>query len=671
MHSHTNELISESSPYLLQHAHNPVNWRAWNEESLKKAQEENKLLLISIGYSSCHWCHVMEHESFEDEEVAAIMNEHYINIKVDREERPDIDHVYMHAVQLLTGRGGWPLNCIALPDGRALYGGTYFPKQQWKNVLIQVADLFKKDKAKCSEYAEELMQGMVKTESYFVKKPAELLTREMADEMFAKWTQGFDRSEGGMDRAPKFPMPNNYEFLLRYNYHSQNTAALQHVLLTLDKMAYGGIYDHIGGGFARYSTDALWKVPHFEKMLYDNAQLVSLYSHAYQITQKPLYRQVVYETMDFIEREMTSSEGLFYTALDADSEGEEGKFYVWKEEDLKNILGSDAEVFFDYYNVNQNGYWEGNYILLRKKSEKEVAVKHGLSTEDLLFKIKGWKQKLLEHRKKRIRPGLDDKQLLSWNALMIAGYADAYMAFGEERFLSTAEKAAGIILEKMKRDDANLFHSYKNDKATINAFLDDYAFLIIALVSLYEITGTERYVNEAKNFSEYVLKNFLDEKTGLFFYTEPGDQLVIRKKEIDDNVIPSSNSAMAHALFGLGKLYSNIKYIEHAKQMLMNVKDEMIRYAGGYSNWGLLLLSFVYPFYEVAVIGKEALAMAAELNSNYLPNKIVAATQENSSMPLLDGRFKENETSLYVCTDFTCKLPVNTAEEAKKIILSS
>jgi hypothetical protein len=670
-HKHTNRLIHESSLYLLQHAHNPVNWHAWNEDSLKKAREENKLLLISIGYSSCHWCHVMERESFEDIEVAAIMNENFINIKVDREERPDIDQVYMHAVQLLSGHGGWPLNCIALPDGRTLYGGTYFPKQQWKNILIQVAELFKNDKEKCNEYAGELMRGMAKTESYFIKKPAELLTREIADEMFARWSQGFDKSEGGMDRAPKFPMPNNYEFLLRYHYHSRNTAALHQVLLTLDKMAYGGIYDQIGGGFARYSTDALWKVPHFEKMLYDNAQLVSLYSHAYQITQKPLYRQIVYETLGFIEREMTSSEGLFCTALDADSEGEEGKFYVWKEPELKNILGRDADIFFDYFSVNQYGYWEGNYILLRMKSDEEVSEKHQVSIDALRVKISEWKRILLEQRNKRTRPGLDDKQLLSWNALMITGYADAFKVFGEEKFLMTAKRAADFILANMKHKEGSLFHSYKNGKATINAFLDDYAFLIHALISTYEVTGIESYIREAKSFAEYILKNFYDDKTGFFFYTGPDDRLILRKKEIDDNVIPSSNSAMAHALFRLGKLFTEREYIEHARQMVINIKEEMVRYAGGYSNWGLLLLNFAYPYFEVAFSGRNAFASVNELNKKYLPNKIIAASAEKSFLPLLENRYNENQTLIYVCNDFTCRLPVNKTEEAIQLIKNS
>ncbi|MBA2407111.1 MAG: thioredoxin domain-containing protein, partial [Chitinophagales bacterium] len=438
-YKYTNHLIHESSPYLLQHAHNPVNWYAWNDETLKKARDENKLLLVSIGYSACHWCHVMEHESFEDEKTAQIMNEHFICIKIDREERPDIDQVYMTAVQLMTGRGGWPLNCIALPDGRPVYGGTYFPKEQWNDVLLNLANLYETDPEKAEEYADKLTTGIQQAEIVKSNTEKPEFSLSLLNETVAAWKGHFDTKEGGSDYAPKFPLPNNYRFLLRYAHEVKDEAVMKQVELSLRKMAFGGIYDQIGGGFARYSTDSLWKVPHFEKMLYDNAQLVSLYSEAYQATKEPLYKQVVYETLEWVKREMTNEEGAFYSALDADSESEEGKFYVWTKAELQQILGSDFNLFSDYYNVNRTGYWEhDNYILLRDKTDEEFAKENKMDFSALQKKIEELKVKMLDVREKRVRPGLDDKTLTSWNAMMMRGYADAYMVFGEKEFLDAA-----------------------------------------------------------------------------------------------------------------------------------------------------------------------------------------------------------------------------------------
>ena len=430
----TNQLIHETSPYLLQHAHNPVNWYPWGKEALDKAQKENKLIIVSIGYAACHWCHVMEHESFENEEVAKYMNDNFVAIKVDREERPDIDQVYMNAVQLLTGSGGWPLNCIALPDGRPIYGGTYFPKIQWINMLTQVSDFVKQNPDKAEQQAKSLTQGVQSSEMIYLNTEEAKFTTDDLNSIFTTWKSNIDFKNGGYNRAPKFPLPAGYQFLLHYNYITEDADALKAVTTTLNKMADGGIYDQIGGGFSRYSTDAYWKVPHFEKMLYDNAQLVSLYSSAYQKTKDPKYKIIVTETLDFIQRELTSKEGGFYSSLDADSEGEEGKFYVWTKSELQKALGNKADLIIDYYNVTEKGNWENSQnILFKSATDKKIADKYNITERELTKRVLEAKKILLKERKKRIRPGLDDKILTSWNALMLKAYIDAYRVFDNNK----------------------------------------------------------------------------------------------------------------------------------------------------------------------------------------------------------------------------------------------
>lgn len=614
-HEFTNTLINETSPYLLQHAHNPVNWYAWNEESLQKAKDENKLILVSIGYSACHWCHVMEHESFEDSAVAKVMNDHFICIKVDREERPDIDQIYMNAVQLMTGRGGWPLNCITLPDGRPVYGGTYFPKDQWLQVLNSVKDLFANEGQKAEEYAEKLMQGIQQNELIEVNKTEANFSKKDLQEIYEPWTNQFDGKEGGPNRAPKFPLPNNYQFLLKYAFLTNDKELKAYIDLTLEKMAFGGIYDQVGGGFARYSTDALWKAPHFEKMLYDNGQLVSLYSEAYQATKNPLYKQVVYETLEFIQRELTSEKGVFYSALDADSEGEEGKFYVWQKEELEKILGDDFDLLKDYWNINSKGLWEhGNYILLRRDDDEEIAKKHNKTIEELQTIVHSAKAKLLSERSKRIRPGLDDKQLTSWNALMAKGYVDAYRAFGDKAFLQAAEKNLNFLLTKQRKEDGGLWHSHKEGRSTINGFLEDYCFTVEALIAMYEATFEVKWLNEARGFANYSIDKFFDDKSKMFFFNSVDDkQLIARKTEVTDNVIPASNSSMAKGLFYLGHYFDNPRFLEISTQMLNNVKPSMAAYGSGYSNWAILMLHQVFPFYEIAIVGEEAAEKREEL----------------------------------------------------------
>ncbi|MBK5283913.1 MAG: thioredoxin domain-containing protein [Bacteroidia bacterium] len=674
--THTNHLIHETSPYLLQHAHNPVEWYSWGDEAWDKAKKENKLVLVSIGYSSCHWCHVMEHESFEDSATAQMMNENYVCIKVDREERPDIDQVYMTAVQLMTGSGGWPLNCFTLPDGRPLFGGTYFPNGSWKDVLVKLHDFYTENPDKAKQYAEELVQGIKKSEPIKVAGAEPKFSSVVLKDMVESWKKTFDKKEGGPNRAPKFPMPNNYEFLLRYYYASKDESALNQVLLTLDKMAFGGIYDQVGGGFARYSTDALWKAPHFEKMLYDNAQLVTLYSYAYQLTRKELYKDVVYETLGFIEREMTSSGGGFFSALDADSEGEEGKYYVWKREELEKLLGDKSKLFFEYYNVNATGLWEhGNYILLRKKSDEEIAKQFSISVQEAKKNIAEAKKNLLKEREKRIHPGLDDKIITSWNALLIKAYAVAFDVFGEKKFLDAALKASVFIMKNSTLKDGGLEHHThpkllsSNSEKESPGFLEDYSFLSEAFISLYQSSLDEKWLNEAKRLTDYAVKNFYDEPSCMFHFTSStAPQLITRQKEIQDNVIPASNSSMAKALFELSIYFDEKNYRKISQRMLSNVKDDMASYGSSYSNWAMLMLNETYPFYEVAIDGKEARNKLSELNQKFIPNKLIAASESESSLSLLQERFVAGKTLIYVCENSVCKLPVQKTEEAFKLI---
>ena len=674
-HKFTNNLIHETSPYLLQHAHNPVNWHAWNKETLELAKKENKLLLISIGYAACHWCHVMEHESFEDSTVAAIMNEHFINVKVDREERPDVDQIYMSAVQLITGRGGWPLNAVALPDGRPFWGGTYFPKDSWMKVLTQISDLYKNDPAKVEEHAQKLTEGIQQSDLITLKTDAANFTVDELQSAVQKWLPSMDIKNGGRMGAPKFPMPNNIQFLLRYGIQKNDTMINNYVNTTLTKMAYGGINDQIGGGFARYSVDDHWHIPHFEKMLYDNAQLISLYSNAYLATKNPLYKQVVFETTQFIERELYNETGAFYSSLDADSltadqELEEGAFYVWTKEELQKIIKSDFELFSKYYNVSLFGKWEKDkYNLIRNASDKDFAKKNNISEENLSKKIIQWKKILLKEREKRNRPRLDDKTLTSWNALMLKAYVNAYTVFNEEHFLKIALKNAYFISHKQGKEDGGLYRNFKNGKSNIEAYLEDYATTIDAFISLYEATFDENWLIQAKQLTDYCFDHFYDDQSKMFFFTSDKDiELISRKIEIDDNVIPSSNSIMANNLFKLGHYYENKNYSNNAKIMLNNIKENAIKYAAGASNWLSLYSNFLGDFYEIAISGNEAKEKLKEINQNYIPNKLLVGSTKKSELPLLKYKYSDKETTIFICIDGACQMPENETKKALKQI---
>ena len=653
----------------------PLNWHAWNEETLALAKKENKLLLISIGYAACHWCHVMEHESFEDSTVAAIMNEHFINVKVDREERPDVDQIYMNAVQLITGRGGWPLNTVALPDGRPFWGGTYFPKDNWVKILNQIADLYKNDPKKAEEYAQKLTEGIQQSDIIPLKTGEADFKLSELDEAVQKWLPTMDFKNGGRKGAPKFPMPNNMQFLLRYGIQKNDGTINDYVNTTLTQMAYGGINDQVGGGFARYSVDDRWHIPHFEKMLYDNAQLVSLYANAYSATKNPLYKQVAYETTQFVERELYTKEGAFYSSLDADSmtendKLEEGAYYVWTKEELQKIIKSDFDLFAKYYNINSFGRWEKDkYNLIRNSSDKDFAKKNNITEENLLKKVQQWRKVLLSEREKRNRPRLDDKTLTSWNALMLKAYANAYTIFNEEHFLKVALKSAYFISHKQIKEDGGLYRNYKNGKSNIEAYLEDYATTIDAFITLYEVTFDENWLLQAKQLTDYCFDHFYDDQSKMFFFTSDKDEkLISRKIEIDDNVIPSSNSIMANNLFKLGHYYENKNYSNNAKIMLNNIKENIHNYAAGASNWLILYSNYLGEFYEIAISGKDAKEKLKEINQNYIPNKLLVGSTKESSLPLLSYKYSDNETTIYICIDGACQLPENETKKALKQI---
>lgn len=660
-----NSLIHETSPYLLQHAHNPVDWYPWGAEALAKAKAENKLILVSIGYSACHWCHVMEHESFEDEAVADIMNAHFVCIKIDREERPDIDQVYMLAVQLMTGSGGWPLNCICLPDQRPIYGGTYFKKEDWKKLILNLASFWTEKPKEAENYANKLTEGIRESEKITFLSEQKTYTQEDLNEIYEPWASQFDWTEGGYTRSPKFPLPSNWTFMLRYAKLMGNEQADAITYFTLQKMAFGGIYDQLGGGFARYSVDAKWHVPHFEKMLYDNAQLVSLYAEAYQHEPLELYRKVVYETIDWLAREMSDSSGGFYSAFDADSEGVEGKFYTFTKAEIDTLLGDESAVFCTYYNLTEEGNWaeEHTNILCRKESDVKLAKAFNLNVEGLQLRLETAKNKVFEYREKRIRPGLDDKILTAWNGLTLKALTDAYRVFDEDRFLLMAHKNAQFLLTNLRAADGSLYRTFKADKATITAFLDDYALLIEGLISLYETTFDEHWLNQAKELTDYVVAHFYDEASGMFFYTsDTGETLIARKHEIMDNVIPSANSVMAHNLAKLGKLYQNKVYAEFSAQLLRNVHPQIKNYGSAYSNWANLLLNEVFGVYELAITGPDSLQKRQEIDKFHIPNKILLGGSKGS-LPLLQDKWG-TQTRIFICHNHTCQLPVTAVADA-------
>lgn len=665
----SNKLHSETSPYLRQHRFNPVAWYPWGREALGKAEAENKLIIVSIGYSACHWCHVMERESFENERIAEVMNTHFVSIKVDREERPDIDQLYMIAVQLMTNQGGWPLNCICLPDGRPIYGGTYFRPPDWENVLLQLAAMWRETPEVAFDYAERLTAGIRQSETLPISRIPENYTKGDLEGIVTPWKRQFDKQDGGYTRAPKFPLPNNWLFLMRYAVSAGDADVLEHVHLTLRKIASGGIYDHVGGGFARYSVDGQWHVPHFEKMLYDNAQLVSLYTEAWQQRPTEQYKRVVTETLGWVRREMTNPEGGFYCALDADSEGVEGKFYTFRLPEISEVLGDDAELFIRHFGVTEKGNWEEEATnILYTDSEADVLAKEaGFSATEWEAYLGEAKQKLLDYRAKRVRPGLDDKLLTSWNALMLKGFVDAYRAFDIPAYLSIALDNAQFIRQRLYDGHGGLLHQPAANGKAIGGFLDDYACCIEAYATLYEATFDEAWLQEAKRLADDVLDHFYDTEAAAFYYTaDNAERLIARKQEIMDNVIPSSTSTMVRQLYRLGLLFDEQRYVAIASQTLANVVPQMAAYGSAYSNWAIQLLEEVYGCPEIALTGPDWLDMRKALDRHYIPSKIVLGGTKGS-LPLLAGRVSD-VTRAYVCRNRTCSLPVTQIDELLQLI---
>ncbi|AII52959.1 thioredoxin domain-containing protein [Hymenobacter sp. APR13] len=665
-----NRLAQETSPYLLQHAHNPVDWYPWGEGALQRARAEQKPIVVSIGYAACHWCHVMERESFENAEVAALMNAHFVCIKVDREERPDVDQVYLEALQAMGVQGGWPLNVFLTPEAKPFYGGTYFAPGSWTELLTSIGEAYQNaDRQELEDSAEQIARALQTTEldKYRISASAEGLSEAQLAEALGQLAARFDLDAGGLRGAPKFPLPGVWRLLLRASSILPDTALLAQAMRTVRHLAWGGLYDQIGGGFARYAVDENWLVPHFEKMLYDNGQLLSLYAEAYQLQPDELLREVVYDTVAFVQRELTSPEGGFYASLDADSEGEEGRFYVFTQQELQDILGDEQPLASAYYSCTATGNWEhGRNILHRRQSPEVFAEAHQLQPAVLAELVQGWKQKLLAARAQRPRPTLDDKILTSWNALLLQGLLDAYRAFAEPEFLALALRNAHFLQAHLRRGPG-LWRSYQQGRATIGGFLDDYAFLIQAYISLYEATFQESWLHEANQLTQYTLTHFFDPAEALFFYTDDtSEQLIARKKELLDNVLPSSNSVMAHNLHRLGLHLGNTQYGELAAAMLRRVQALVVQQPQATANWAALYTTLLRPIAEITIVGPEAQAYRQELGQHFLPNVVVAGAMEGgSSLPLLAGRTAlQGLTTLYVCHHHACQRPVHTVAEA-------
>ena len=676
-HQHTNQLIHESSPYLLQHAHNPVNWYPWGEEALQKAKAEDKPILVSIGYAACHWCHVMERESFEDESTAALMNEYFINIKIDREERPDLDHIYMDAVQAMTGSGGWPLNVFLTPETKPFFGGTYFPpiraynRASWKEILTGVHKGYQEKREEIISQAENMTAHLLSSNSFGLQKSgteenASFFSDEQLQTIATNILANADTEWGGFGKAPKFPQSFSIQYLLRHYHFTKHEASLQQALLSLDKMIDGGIYDQLGGGFARYSTDNEWLAPHFEKMLYDNALLVSVMAEAYQLTRKPHYVTTIRHTLAFIEREMLSDENGFYSALDADSEGVEGKFYTWSKKEIEELLGSDAAVFSSFYDVTENGNWEHTNILRINKPIDQFATENNIMVTELEQKLAVCREKLMEYRSKRIRPLLDDKILLGWNALMNTAYAKAYAASGEPSFKEMAINNMSFIEAKFSGENGHWHHTYKNGQARIPAFLDDYAYLIQAYIHLQEITGTGEYLVKAKNLTEWVIEHFEEPETGFFFYTHSKQaDVIVRKKEVYDGAVPSGNAVMANNLLYLSLVFNKSEWAERSHSLILSLGKAITRHPGSFGVWALGMQLITHGILEIAITGQQAKEFLCPVLERYLPNKILQAEETNSHFfPLLAGKAggEKGKTAFYLCKNYACKAPFFTVD---------
>ncbi len=669
---YTNSLINESSPYLLQHAHNPVEWFAWGEEAFAKAKAEDKPLLVSIGYSACHWCHVMEHESFENEETAALMNENFVNIKVDMEERPDVDRIYMDFVQMTTGSGGWPLNVFLTPEKLPFFGGTYFPPDNrynmpsFQRVLSSVADAWREKRDELMHSANEVLGEMRRVG--LAQMAGEGLSADQLDTAFQSFVKYFDAKNGGFGGAPKFPPAMSLEFLLRYYQRTKNENALAMVTKTANKMAFGGIYDQLGGGFHRYAVDSIWLVPHFEKMLYDNAQLARIYLHLFQATKDEFYKRVAVETLEYIRREMMDESGGFYSSQDADSEGVEGKFFVWTPPEIEEILGeTDAAVFNFYYDVSEEGNFEEQNILNVKNTLAETAVVLRITPEKLQTVLETSRNKLFNEREKRIKPFRDEKVLTAWNGLMLATFAEASAILDSADYLEIAVKNADFILENLQKD-GYLLRTWKDGKSKLNAYLEDYANFADGLTELFQVSGEVRYLKEATRLADMLITEFWDADGGGFFFTANNhEELLVRKKDFHDNATPSGNSVAADVLLKLARLTGEEKYERFAVTVLRLVAPQIRRYPQAFGRSLSALEFYLDPTMEIVILGEKGNDLAKEIFKDYLPNKVVVLSENAGKaaefIPLLKERsLIDGQPTAYVCENFACQKPVTTAE---------
>ena len=670
-----NRLIDETSPYLLQHANNPVDWYPWGSEALQRARDEDRPILLSVGYSACHWCHVMERESFEDPDIAALMNESFVCIKVDREERPDIDSIYMSAVQAMSGSGGWPMTVFLTPMGEPFYGGTYFPPEDrhgmpgFRRVLTAIRDTYRDRRGDVIRTKDQLLKRLRAMTA--ASAGVEPLTADILTLAQSGLAGSFDERHGGIGSEPKFPQPMIYEFLLRQHLRTGDSGALEIVELTLHGMALGGIYDHLGGGFHRYSTDRVWLVPHFEKMLYDNALLAKLYLHAYQVTRKPLYLHTVEATLDYVTREMTSPEAGFYSAQDADSEGVEGKFFVWHPQEVVEVLGrEDAEVFNRYFGVTEGGNFEGGNILHVREQAPAFAEQNGMDEQELGELLSRAKRRLMEVRERRVHPERDDKVLTGWNGLMLGAFAEASAVLGRADYAATAERNASFLLEHM-RPDGRLLRTYKDGQARLNGYLEDYATLISGLLALHEATFGARWLEEAIGLGHEMVMLFWDEAAGRFYDTGfDHEELIVRPRDYTDNAIPSGSSTAADVLLRLALITGDRDLERRATAAMRSVRELMVKFPGGAGHWLCALEFYLSRPKEIAIVGdrsrQDTGSLLAEVYRRFLPNRVLIGKHPSGdldTLPLMQGRKQQDgKATAYVCQNYVCKLPVTSPE---------
>jgi len=665
-----NRLAQETSPYLLQHAHNPVDWYAWSEEALERARKEDKPILLSIGYSACHWCHVMEHESFENPSIAKLMNDNFINIKVDREERPDLDQVYMSAVQMMTGSGGWPLTVFLRPNGEPFYGGTYFPPDDrygrpgFPRLLANIAEAYRTRQKDIQENAQSLRQQL--NQRMQTGQGSGSIGVDVLHTAAGALDSRFDPREGGFGTAPKFPASMSIDFLLRYHYRTGNAHALEMATFTLDKMACGGMYDQAGGGFHRYSTDDRWLVPHFEKMLYDNALLARAYLDGYRLTGKSLYKRITEEILDFIVREMRDPNGGFYSTQDADSEGVEGKFYVWDRDEFDSVVGEDAELLARYFNVTDYGNWEHHNILNVPRPPEMFCKLEKISEAELELKVAAALPKLYTAREKRVHPGRDEKILTDWNGLALRAFADAAAFLGRDDYRAIAEANASFLFDKLW-DGERLLHSFKDGRARFNAYLDDYANVADGLLSLYQLTFDERWLRRAESLADIIVDRFGDEDHGGFYFTATGhEELIARTKDFFDNATPSGNSVAADVLLRLAALLGRDDFRKQAEQIFAAVENHLGQYASGFGRMLAAVDFSIGPSSEIALVGGAEPFLSA-YRKHYLPRTVIAAG--TSDIPVLRGRSAQNgKPTAYVCENLSCKQPVNDVAAFDKLL---